>query len=59
MAPSVMIPSMPRLSVPARSHSSSPSVAKIKGVAIRSVAAQKLAWNRMSRASVIGAAGSG
>ncbi len=46
MAPRVMIPSMPRLSVPARSHSSSPRVAKMSGVAIRSVAAQKLAWKQ-------------
>ena len=37
------MPSMPRLRLPARSHSSSPRVAKISGVAMRSVAAQKLA----------------
>ena len=59
MAPRVMMPSMPRLSTPARSHSSSPSVAKISGVAMRSAAAQKLACSRMSSASVIAGAGSG
>jgi hypothetical protein len=39
-----MIPSMPRLRTPARSHSSAPSVPKISGVAIRSTAAQKSAF---------------
>ena len=57
MAPRVMMPSMPRLSMPARSHNSSPRVAKISGVAIRSVAAQKLACSRMSSVALIGAAG--
>ncbi len=43
MAPAVMMPSMPRLSTPARSQISSPSVAKISGEAMRMAAAQKLA----------------
>ena len=37
-APATMMPSMPRLSTPARSHSSTPSVPKISGVAMRSTA---------------------
>src|SRR3712207_5105174 len=53
MAPSVMIPSMPRLSTPARSQINSPKVAKTSGVAIRSVAAQKHAVSRISSASVM------
>ena len=36
-----MIPSMPRFSTPARSHSSTPSVPRISGVAMRSTATQK------------------
>ena len=37
------MPSMPRLSTPARSHSSAPSTPKMNGVAMRIAAAQKLA----------------
>src|SRR5918992_1243393 len=43
-----MMPSMPRLSTPARSHKSSPSVPRISGVAIRTAAAQKAAESRIS-----------
>ena len=39
-APATMMPSMPRLSTPARSHSSTPSVPRISGVAMRSTATQ-------------------
>ena len=59
MAPMVMMPSIPRLIMPARSQSSSPRVAKIRGVAMRSVAAQKLACSKMSSTSLIAAADSG
>src|SRR3954463_14366082 len=41
MAPSSMVPSMPRLSTPERSAISSPMVASSSGVAIRSMAAKK------------------
>ena len=41
MATSSMVPSMPRLSTPKRSRSSSPMVASSSGVAIRSNAAKK------------------
>src|SRR3712207_2264799 len=51
MAPAVKMPSMPRLSTPARSQTSSPSVPKISGVAMRSAAAQKLAVARISSIS--------
>ena len=39
-APAVMMPSMPRLSTPARSQMSSPRVAKMSGEAMRTAAAQ-------------------
>ena len=52
-APATMIPSMPRLSTPARSHSSTPSVPRISGVAMRSTATQKAGLARMSTTSVI------
>ena len=45
-----MMPSMPRLSTPARSHSSTPSVPRISGVAMRSTATQNGA--AASRSSV-------
>ena len=48
-----MMPSMPRLSTPARSQISSPIVAKISGEAMRMAAAQKLAVKRMSSASTL------
>ena len=46
-----MMPSMPRFSTPARSHSSTPSVPKISGVAMRSTADQKSALAKSSRTS--------
>ena len=49
MAPMVMMPSMPRLSTPARSQIRAPSTPKIKGVAMRSTAAHRLALARMSK----------
>ncbi|MNX17622.1 hypothetical protein D3C86_475040 [compost metagenome] len=52
-APATMIPSMPRLSTPARSHSSTPSVPRMSGVAMRSTATQKAGLERMSSRSVI------
>ena len=42
MAPSSMMPSMPRLSTPARSLMSSPRVASKSGVEMRMIAAKKL-----------------
>jgi len=56
MAPSVMMPSIPRLSTPARSQTSSPRVAKISGQAMRTVAAQKPAVANTSRRSIIAVA---
>ena len=47
-----MMPSMPRLSTPARSQISSPRVAKISGEAMRIAAAHKLASNTMPSASI-------
>src|SRR5688572_26459171 len=47
-----MMPSMPRLSTPARSQTSSPMVAKISGEAILMAATQKEAVNRISTASI-------
>ena len=47
-----MMPSMPRLSTPARSQISSPMVAKISGEAMRIAATQKEAVKRISRASI-------
>jgi hypothetical protein len=40
-APAAMMPSMPRFKTPARSHSSTPKVPRISGVARRSTATQK------------------
>ncbi len=57
IAPKVMIPSMPRLSTPARSQTSAPSVPRISGVAIRSTAAHSPAEARISRIAVIAAPG--
>jgi hypothetical protein len=54
-APATMIPSMPRFSTPARSHSSTPSVPRISGVAMRSTAIQNAGLARMSRRSVMAA----
>src|SRR4029078_6800597 len=48
-----MIPSMPRLSTPARSHSNTPSVPKMSGVAMRSTATQKGTPATMSRMSAV------
>src|SRR5687767_5250334 len=48
-----MMPSMPRLRTPARSEMSSPSVAKIRGEAMRMAAAHSVAENRISIASMI------
>ena len=45
-----MMPSMPRLSTPARSQISSPIVAKISGEAMRIAATQNEAVKRMSSA---------
>ena len=59
MAPAVMMPSMPRLRTPARSHTSSPRVPKTSGVAMRRAAAQKLAVTRISSGSVIAGPDSG
>src|SRR5262245_29812825 len=47
-----MMPSMPRLRTPARSEMSSPKVAKINGEAMRMAAAQRVAENRISTASI-------
>ena len=55
MAPMVMMPSIPRLRTPARSQINSPKVPKIKGLAMRRVAAQKPAVVRISRISIIAA----
>jgi hypothetical protein len=52
-APMTMIPSIPRFSTPARSQISSPIVAKIRGDAMRTAAAQKLPASRMSSNSII------
>jgi len=49
MAPAVKMPSMPRLSTPARSQIRAPSTPNMSGVAIRTAAAQKLAEATMSR----------
>src|SRR6476646_10274271 len=48
-----MMPSMPRLSTPARSHSSAPSVPKISGVAIRSTADQKSTFANSATTSTL------
>src|SRR5512145_1461959 len=47
-----MMPSMPRLSTPARSQISSPRVAKISGEAMRIAAAHRLASKMMLMASI-------
>jgi hypothetical protein len=47
-----MIPSIPRLSTPARSQISSPRVAKISGEAMRIAAAHRLASKMMLTASM-------
>src|SRR4029077_10202475 len=46
-----MMPSMPRLITPERSAKSSPSVPKIRGVAMRMRAAKKPIWNSWARMS--------
>jgi hypothetical protein len=46
-----MMPSMPRFNTPARSHSSTPSVPKISGVAMRSTATQNGTLNNSSSVS--------
>ena len=46
-----MMPSMPRLSTPARSHSSTPIVPRISGVAMRRTATQKVAVPSVSSRS--------
>jgi hypothetical protein len=51
-APAVMMPSMPRLSTPARSQINSPIVAKISGEAMRIAATQNEAVKRISKASI-------
>ena len=47
-----MMPSMPRLSTPARSQMSSPRVAKMSGEAMRIAAAHRLADSRISIAAI-------
>ena len=47
------MPSMPKLSTPARSQINSPSVAKISGEAMRMAAAQSEAVKRISMACII------
>jgi hypothetical protein len=47
-----MIPSIPRFRTPARSQMSSPIVAKMRGEAMRTAAAQKLAVKRISMNSI-------
>src|SRR5215217_4873188 len=53
MAPATKMPSMPRLSTPARSQISAPRTPKISGVAMRKAAAQKLAEPMMSKMTSI------
>ena len=49
-----MMPSMPRLSTPARSENISPSVAKASGVAMRMMAARKPTWKICSNTALMG-----
>ena len=44
-APKNIVPSIPRFRIPARSQNNSPNVPKIKGVAIRKVAAKNPTMN--------------
>ena len=52
IAPIDIIPSIPRFKTPARSHKTSPSVARIKGQAILIVAAQNPAVKIISIKSI-------